>query len=111
MYATRSGNPVLLSNFEDDFRIIRKKACAYKDIRNKDGTGTTRYYIKIHEIRHSVATILAHETTFEEHIEAANMLGHTVDVFRNTYVHPIESKQKTLAQKLAQKLADGQESA
>ena len=107
LFATKSGTPMLLSNFEDDFRIIREKAGAYKDIRNQDGTGTTRYYIKIHEIRHSVATILAHESTYDEHVEAANMLGHTLEVFRNIYVHPIESKQKALAKKLSKKLNAG----
>ena len=107
LFATRSGAPMLLSNFEDDFRIIRKKAGAYKEVRNKDGTGTIQYYIKVHEIRHSVATILAHESTYDEQVEAANMLGHTVEVFRKIYVHPIESKQKALAKKLSKRLATG----
>ncbi len=107
LYATKSGTPVLESNFSDDFRIIREKADAYKDIRNQDGTETIRYYIKIYEIRHSVATILAHESTYEDQVEAANMLGHTVDVFRKIYVHPIESKQKILANKLSEKLKTG----
>lgn len=107
LFATRSGAPMLLSNFEDDFRIIRKKAGAYKEVRNQDGTGTIQYYIKVHEIRHSVATILAHESTYDEQVEAANMLGHTVEVFRKIYVHPIESKQKALAKKLSKRLTTG----
>lgn len=110
LFATRSGTPVLLSNFEDDFRIIRQKAAAYKDIRKQDGTGTVQYYIKVHEIRHSVATILAHESTYDEQVEAANMLGHTVEVFRKIYVHPIESKQKALAKKLSERLTTGKKS-
>lgn len=107
LFATKSGTPVLLSNFEDDFRIIRQKAGAYRDIRKQDGTGTVQHYIKVHEIRHSVATILAHESTYDEQVEAANMLGHTVEVFRKIYVHPIESKQKALAKKLSDRLTTG----
>ena len=107
LFATKFGTPVLESNFSDDFRLIRVKADAYKDIRNQDGTETLRYYIKIYEIRHSVATILAHESTYKDQVEAANMLGHTVDVFRKIYVHPIESKQKELAKKLSKRLTTG----
>lgn len=107
LFATQAGTPNLLSNFSDDFRIIRNKADAFKEIRNQDGTGSTNYYIKIHEIRHSVATLLAHMSTYDEQVEAANMLGHTVDVFRNIYVHPVEDKQKELAKKLSAKLQNG----
>ncbi len=107
LFATKSGSPVLINNFSKNFRIIRTLAEAYKDVKNRNGTKTIRHYIRIHEIRHSVATILAHESTYEDQVEAANMLGHTVDVFRKIYVHPIESKQKILAKKLSEKLKTG----
>ena len=41
---------------------------------------------KPHEIRHSVATALAH-TPGLSYADAAEFLGHSLEVFMNTYVH------------------------
>ena len=101
LFATNAGNPVRISNFEGTFRKIREKANAYKDVPNKMGTKTIRHYICVHEIRHSVATILAHISEPKEYPTIAAMLGHTVPVFLSTYVHATDESKETIAKRFS----------
>ena len=101
LFATNTGEPVNINNFEGYFRLIRKEANAYKDVPNKMGTKTIRHYICVHEIRHSVATILAHISEPKEYPTIAAMLGHTVPVFLSTYVHATDDSKETIAKRFS----------
>ena len=106
LFATKGGNPVSLHNFERTFRSIRQKANAYKDVASKNGTNTIRHYICIHEIRHSVATILAHISEPKDYPTVAAMLGHTVPVFLSTYVHATDDSKEKIAKRFSSIMSD-----
>lgn len=106
LFATNSGNPLSLSNVEGAFRSIRKKANAFKDVENKTGTRVVRHYISIHEIRHSVATILAHISEPKDYPTVAAMLGHTVPVFLSTYVHSTDESKEKIAKRFSSVMSD-----
>lgn len=87
LFATRTGTPILKSNFYRDYNKIRK---------------IVGQPIRIHEIRHSVATILAAEPTIP-FANSAAFLGHSKEVFLKYYVHPVENKGLQIAQTLAKR--------
>ena len=74
VFATKTGRPICKSTFTGNFLKIRK-------VIGSD--------IRIHEIRHSVATLMANDPTIT-YSNAAAFLGHSLTVFMNIYVHPNE---------------------
>lgn len=74
IFRTNTGRPISKSNFTRSFVKIRKK---------------TDSDIKIHEIRHSIATLMASNPTISYN-NAAAFLGHSLNVFMKYYVHPSE---------------------
>lgn len=76
LFATSAGTPLSYHNFRREYNKIR----AQMDFSSYD------HPCKPHEIRHSVATALAH-TPGLSYADAANFLGHSLEVFMNTYVH------------------------
>ena len=84
LFATKNGAPITHSNFETAFRRIRKRA---------------GYKTKIHEIRHSVATLMANNRNNDT--QSSRFLGHQKDVFQNVYVHTTDSSNAEVARWLA----------
>jgi len=84
LFATKSGTPILHSAFNKMFKKIRESA------------GST---IRVHEIRHSVATILGADRNIP-FADSAKFLGHTKEVFIKHYVHAQEESGSTIAKKL-----------
>ena len=76
LFATSTGTPLSYHNFRREYNKIR----AQVDFSSYD------HPCKPHEIRHSVATALAH-TPGLSYADAAEFLGHSLEVFMNTYVH------------------------
>ena len=76
LFATSTGTPLSYHNFRREYNKIR----AQVDYSSYD------HPCKPHEIRHSVATALAH-TPGLSYADAAEFLGHSLEVFMNTYVH------------------------
>ena len=76
LFATSTGTPLSYNNFRREYNKIR----AELDFSSYD------HPCKPHEIRHSVATVLAH-TPGLSYADAAEFLGHSLEVFMNTYVH------------------------
>ena len=76
LFATNTGTPLSYHNFRREYIKIR----AQVDFSSYD------HPCKPHEIRHSVATALAH-TPGLSYADAAEFLGHSLEVFMNTYVH------------------------
>ncbi len=74
IFATKTGRPICKSTFIVNFIKIRKKIGS--DIR-------------IHEIRHSIATLMANNPAVSYN-NAAAFLGHSLNVFMNIYVHSNE---------------------
>jgi len=72
LFATRTGRPISKSNFTRNFVKIRK-------VIGSD--------IRIHEIRHSVATLMANNPAISYN-NAAAFMGHSLNVFMRYYVHP-----------------------
>jgi len=66
----------------------------FKKIR--ESAGST---IRVHEIRHSVATILGADRNIP-FADSAKFLGHTKEVFIKHYVHAQEESGSTIAKKL-----------
>ncbi len=72
VFATGSGRPISHNNFFRNFSKIRK-------VIGSD--------IRIHEIRHSIATLMASNTSISYN-NAAAFMGHSLAVFMQYYVHP-----------------------
>ncbi len=72
LFSTRTGRPISKSNFTRNFVKIRK-------VIGSD--------IRIHEIRHSVATLMANNPAISYN-NAAAFMGHSLNVFMQYYVHP-----------------------
>ena len=88
LFATKSGNPITKSSFETVFRRIRKR---------------TGYETKVHEYRHSLATLFADNRTNDT--QSSRFLGHQKEVFQNVYVHTTESANQEIARWLADQKA------
>jgi site-specific recombinase XerD len=88
LFATKSGNPITKSSFGTVFRRIRKRAGCE---------------IKVHEYRHSLATIFDNNGKNES--QSSRFLGHKKDVFQNVYVHATDSAHRELATWLADQKA------
>ena len=84
LFATRTGTPILHSNFSETFDKIKAKITT--DIRP-------------YEIRHSIATFLAADKDMA-FADAAAFLGHTLEVFMGSYVHPDPSKTTAISSKI-----------
>ena len=84
LFATRTGKPILKSDFSRGFSKIRQKA---------------KLDIKPHEIRHSVATILAKiaGTNDAAIADAADFLGHSIQTFFKFYVHSEDQGKRNIA--------------
>ena len=85
LFATKNGTPITHSNFGTVYRRIRKRA------------GCT---IKIHEIRHSVATIMGNKRSNDN--TSSRFLGHQTEVFQNVYVHTSDAENLEIAKWLAE---------
>ncbi len=88
LFATENGNPITKSNFETVFRRIRKRAGCE---------------IKVHEYRHSLATIF--DNNGKNEAQSSRFLGHKKEVFQNVYVHATDSAQQDLARWIAEQKA------
>lgn len=71
VFATESGRPISHNNFFRNFGKIRR-------VIGSD--------IRIHEIRHSIATLMANNTSISYN-NAAAFMGHSLTVFMQYYVH------------------------
>ncbi|MDD4085276.1 MAG: tyrosine-type recombinase/integrase [Acidaminococcaceae bacterium] len=87
LFATKSGTPILHSAFSKMFKKIRASA------------GSP---IRVHEIRHSVATILGADSGIP-FANSAKYLGHTKEVFIKHYVHAQEESEDKISLKLTPK--------
>ena len=90
LFATKSGTPILHSAFNKMFKKIRESAgCP----------------IRVHEIRHSVATILGADSSIP-FANSAKYLGHSKEVFIKHYVHAQAESESRIGQKLTPKSAE-----
>lgn len=85
VFSTRTGRPISKSNFTRNFVKIRK-------IIGSD--------IRIHEIRHSVATLMANNPSISYN-NAAAFMGHSLNVFMRYYVHPGEDLLNSCSQAIS----------
>ncbi len=76
LFATSSGTPLSYHNFRREYNKI-SSSIDFSDYNHPCAP---------HEIRHSVATELAH-TPGISYADAADYLGHSIEVFMSTYVH------------------------
>lgn len=90
LFATKSGTPILHSAFNKMFKKIRESA---------------GIPIRVHEIRHSVATILGADSSIP-FANSAKYLGHSKEVFIKHYVHAQEESKSKIGQKLTPKSAE-----
>jgi len=89
LFATKSGTPILHSAFNKMFKKIRESADSP---------------IRVHEIRHSVATILGADSNIP-FANSAKYLGHTKEVFIKHYVHAQTESEGKISRKLTPKAA------